>query len=341
MLNQNMKLAEDLDSPDIRQSPTRAGYGEGLLEIGRENPDVVVMCGDLTDSTKTRAFQREFPQRFYEMGISEQNMVGAACGLALVGKIPFVATYAAFVPGRSFDQIRISAGYNRANVKLSGAHAGISVGPDGATHQMMEDMAMMRALPEFTVIAPCDHIQTRRATVAAGRLKGPVYLRFGREKVPMITTEGTPFEIGRANILRDGGDVAIIACGPLVYEALMAARQLEQEKIYAMVVDMHTIKPIDRETVIYAAKKCRAIVTAEEHQITGGLGSAVAEVQVRCCPVPQEFVGMPDSYGESGKPRELMEKYGMSKEAIIEKVHKVMELKSVRAGSFPGSAFVM
>ena len=341
MLNKNMKLSEDLYSPEIKQSPTRAGYGEGLVEIGRENPDVVVMCGDLTDSTKTRAFQQEFPHRFYEMGISEQNMVGAACGLALVGKIPYVATYAAFIPGRSFDQIRISAGYNRANVKLSGAHSGISVGPDGATHQMMEDVAMIRALPGFTVIAPCDHVQTRKATLAIGRMEGPVYMRFGRDKVPMITTEETPFEIGKANILQDGSDVAIIACGSLVYEALMAARQLESEKIHPMVIDMHTIKPVDVETIMYAAQKCGAIVTAEEHQINGGLGSAVAEAQVRCCPVPQEFVGMPDSYGESGKPRELMDKYGMSAKAIVEKVHKVLEIKSSRARNLPEGAWVL
>lgn len=330
MITENMKLAEDLYSETIKQSPTRVGYGEGLVELGRENPNVVVMCGDLTDSTKTAAFKKEFPQRFYEMGVAEQNMVAAACGLSLVGKVPFVATYAAFVPGRAFDQIRISAGYNNANVKLSGAHSGISVGPDGATHQMMEDMAMMRALPGFTVIAPCDHEETRKATVAAGRMAGPVYIRFGRENVPSITTKDTPFKIGKGNILRDGSDVAIIACGPLVYEALMAAHQLEQEKIHAMVIDMHTIKPLDVETVIYAAQKCRAIVTAEEHQIHGGLGSAVAEAQVRYYPVPQEFVGMPDHYGESGKPTELMKKYGMSKEVIVQKVYKVMDAKSLR-----------
>jgi len=330
MLNQNMKLAEDLYSPDIRQSPTRAGYGEGLLEIGRKNPNVVVLCGDLTDSTMTRGFQKEFPHRFYQMGVAEQNMTAAACGLALVGKIPYVATYAAFVPGRSFDQIRISAGYNRAGVKLSGAHSGISVGPDGATHQMMEDLALMRTLPGLTVLAPCDHQETRKATVAAGEIDGPVYIRFGREKVPSITTADTTFKIGKANVFKDGGDVAIIACGSMVYEALMAAKELEEEKVFPMVIDMHTIKPIDVETIVYAAQKCRAIVTAEEHQVNGGLGSAVAEVQVRHCPVPQEFVGMPDSYGESGKPVELMEKYGMSRKAIKEKVYKVLEAKSLR-----------
>lgn len=330
MLNQNMHLVKDLYSENIRQSPTRNGYGEALVELGKENPDVVVMCGDLTDSTRTRAFEKEFTDRFYEMGVSEQNMVGAACGLALVGKIPYVATYAAFVPGRSFDQIRISAGYNNANVKLSGAHAGISVGPDGATHQMMEDLAMMRTLPNFTVIAPCDHQETRKAAIAAAKINGPVYIRFGREKVPMITTEKTPYEIGRANIFRDGSDVAIIACGPLVYEALMAANELESERIHAMVIDVHTVKPVDSDVVIYAAQKCGAIVTAEEHQVTGGLGSAVAEVQVRHYPVPQEFVGMPDQYGESGKPKELMQKYGMSKDVIKEKVYKVLDQKATR-----------
>ncbi|MFP4499170.1 MAG: transketolase family protein, partial [Vulcanimicrobiota bacterium] len=244
MLNKNMHLVKDLYSDGIKESPTRVGYGEGLVEMGKKNPNIVVLCGDLTDSTKTRMFQQEFPERFYEMGVSEQNMVAAACGLSLVGKIPYVATYAAFVPGRSFDQIRISAGYNHANVKLSGAHSGISVGPDGATHQMMEDLSMMRTLPNMTVIAPCDHEQARKATIAAGETKGPVYLRFGRENVPMITTASTPFEVGKGNLLRDGSDVAIIACGPLVYEALMAARELENHSVSAMVIDMHTIKPL-------------------------------------------------------------------------------------------------
>ena len=327
MLNEKMHLVEDLFSNDIKMSPTRNGYGEGLVELGKENPDIVVMCGDLTDSTRTSYFQKEFPERFYEMGIAEQNMVGAACGLALVGKIPFAATYAAFIPGRSFDQIRISAGYNHANVKLSGAHAGISVGPDGATHQMMEDMAMMRALPGFTVIAPCDHEETRKATIAAAKIDGPLYLRFGRDKVPMITTKDTPFEIGKANILMDGSDVAIVANGPLVYEALTAAKELRREQIYCMVIDMHTVKPIDVSTLVYAAKKCGAVISAEEHQITGGLGGAVAETLARNHPVPQEFVGMPDKYGESGKPRELMEKYGMSKEGIKEAARKLMKRK--------------
>jgi len=328
MLNKKMHLVEDLYSENIRMSPTRNGYGEGLVEIGHKNPDVVVLCGDLTDSTRTSYFKKEFPDRFYEMGIAEQNMVGIACGLSLVGKIPYAATYAAFVPGRSFDQIRISAGYNKSNVKLSGAHAGISVGPDGATHQMMEDVALMRVLPGFTVIAPCDHEQTRKATVAAAKIEGPVYIRFGRDKVPMITTKDTPFEIGKANILRDGSDVAIIANGPLVCEALMAARDLEEESIYCMVIDIHTVKPLDVETLVYAAKKCGAVISAEEHQVTGGLGGAVAETLARNHPVPQEFIGMPDHWGESGKPRELMEKYGMSAEAIKEAVHRLMKRKS-------------
>jgi len=327
MLNKNMHLVENLYSDDIKMSPTRNGYGEGLVEIGRENPNVVVLCGDLTDSTRTSYFKKEFPERFYEMGIAEQNMVGVACGLSLVGKIPYAATYAAFIPGRSFDQIRISAGYNNSNVKLSGAHAGISVGPDGATHQMMEDVAMMRALPGFTIIAPCDHEETRKATIAAGKMAGPVYLRFGRDKVPVITTKDTPFEIGKANILRDGSDVAIVANGPLVYEALIAAHELEKHRVHCMVIDMHTVKPLDHETLTYCARKCGAVVSAEEHQVNGGLGGAIAESLARNHPVPQEFIGMPDKYGESGKPRELMKKYGMSSEAIISAVKRVLERK--------------
>lgn len=330
MLNKEMYLAEDLYSPHIKASPTRSGYGQGLVQLGKENPNVVVLCGDLTDSTKTADFKKEFPDRFFEMGISEQNMVGAACGLAMTGKIPFVATYAAFVPGRSFDQIRISAGYNNANVKLSGAHSGISVGPDGATHQMMEDLAMMRVLPNMTVLAPCDYEETRKAAIAAGKMEGPVYLRFGRENVPSITTEKTPFEIGKANILRDGVDAAVVASGPLVYEALMAAKELEEEGIQVMVINMHTIKPVDEETLLYAAEKCGAIVSAEEHQITGGLGGAVAETIAAKAqqPVPQEFVGMPNHWGESGKPVELMKKYGMSKEAVYDAVLRVVSRKT-------------
>lgn len=328
MINTEMKLAEDLFSKDIKMTPTRDGYGEALIELGETNPNVVVMCGDLTESTRTEGFKNKFPDRFYEMGISEQNMVGVACGLSMVGKIPFVATYAAFVPGRAFDQIRISAGYNRSNVKLSGAHAGISVGPDGATHQMMEDVAMMRTLPGMTVIAPCDREQTRQATLEAAKLEGPVYIRFGRDKVPEITTEKTPFKIGKANILMDGSDVAIVANGPLVYEALSAANELKRTGIYCMVIDMHTVKPLDTTTLVYAARKCGAVISAEEHQITGGLGGAVAETLAKNHPVPQEFVGMPDSYGESGKPRELMEKYGMSAHAIIEAVKRVIARKA-------------
>ena len=330
MLNKNMHLVEDLYSENIKASPPRNGYGHGLIELGKENPDVVVLCGDLSDSTRASYFQKEFPDRFYEMGVAEQNMVGAACGLALVGKIPFATTYAAFIPGRSFDQIRISAGYNRANVKLSGAHAGISVGPDGATHQMMEDVALMRVLPGFTVIAPCDYDETKKATIAAGKMEGPVYIRFGRENLPMITTKETPFKIGKANILRDGNDVAIVANGPLVYEGLMAAHELEKEGIYCMVINMHTAKPVDVETLVYAAGKCGAVVTAEEHQITGGLGGAVAETLVKHKPVPMEIIGMPDKYGESGKPGELMARYGMTAKAIKDSVYKLMNRKSER-----------
>ncbi len=328
MLNEAMKLAENVFDKDVKMTPTRDGYGEALIELGETNPNVVVLSGDLTESTRTEGFMKKFPDRFYEMGISEQNMVGVACGLSMVGKIPFVATYAAFVPGRAFDQIRISAGYNRSNVKLSGAHAGISVGPDGATHQMMEDIAMMRAIPGMTVIAPCDREQTRKATIEAANMEGPVYIRFGRDKVPEITTDETPFKIGKANILADGSDVAIIANGPLVYEALAAAKTLRRNGVYCMVVDMHTVKPLDVTTLVYAARKCGAVITAEEHQITGGLGGAVAEALAKNHPVPQEFVGMPDSFGESGKPRELMEKYGMSSTAIIDAVKKAIARKA-------------
>lgn len=331
MLNSKEKLNQNLfKKPEMKA--TRDGYGEGLILAGKENKDVVVLCADLTDSTRSVMFQKEFPDRFIEVGIAEQNMAGIAAGLAVSGKIPFISTYAVFCPGRNWDQIRVNICYNKANVKLTGAHSGVSVGPDGATHQALEDIAITRCLPNMTVIAPCDAIETKKATLAASKIKGPVYLRFAREKTAIITKEETLFEIGKAVPFfepknKDKVDVVIIACGPLVYNSLLAAKELEDDGLSIAVLNNHTIKPIDEEHIIKAAKKAGAVVTVEDHQIMGGMGSAVAEILAKNHPAPQEFVGMPDSFGESGQPEELLEKYGMGVKDIKEAVKRVIKRK--------------
>jgi len=308
--------------------PTRDGYGLGLVWLGENNPNVVVLTGDLSESTRSSWFAEKFPKRFIEVGVAEQNMMGIAAGLALSGKIPFVSSYATFNPGRNWDQLRVSVCYSGANVKIAGAHAGISVGPDGATHQALEDIAITRVLPDLVVIVPCDKIEAQKATIAmAVEIKGPAYIRFGREKSPVFTTEDTPFKIGRAEVFREGDDVAIIGSGMLVYNALQAAEELHKEGISCQVVNNHTIKPIDRKTIAAAARKCGAVVTVEEHQINGGAGSAVIEVLAEEYPVPVERVGMPDSFGQSGQPAELIEHYGMGKSAIIKAVKKVLKRK--------------
>ncbi|MDP3685696.1 MAG: transketolase C-terminal domain-containing protein [bacterium] len=312
----------------LSQRPTRDGYGDGLVELGAKNPNVVVLCGDLKESTRAEWFEKKYPERFIECGISEQNMAAMAAGLALSGKIPFVATYAVFCPGRNWDQVRISICYQNANVKLSGAHAGISVGPDGATHQAMEDIAITRVLPNMTVIAPADAEETRKAVHAAAELRGPVYLRFARHKTPVFTTAKTPFKIGQALQLTDGDDVTIIGCGPIVYSALEAAQQLSAKGISVRVINVATVKPIDQKAIQKAARETGAVVTAEEHQRHGGLGGAVAEVLTGQGPaVPQEFVAMPDHFGESGEPGELLAHYGMDTGAIVAAVHRVLKRK--------------
>lgn len=321
-------LAPSLFTRAIEQRATRDGYGEGLVEIGAENPNVVVLCGDLKESTRAEWFEKKYPDRFIECGIAEQNMAAMAAGLALSGKIPFVATYAVFCPGRNWDQVRISIAYQKLPVKLSGAHAGISVGPDGATHQAMEDLALMRVLPNMTVLTPCDAEETRKAVHAAVEVDGPVYLRFARHKTPVFTTRRTPFTVGRALLLAEGDDVTVIACGPIVYSALEGARILARERIGVRVLNMATVKPLDREAIQQAARGTGAIVTAEEHQRHGGLGSAVAEVLVsEGPPVPQEFVAMPDHFGESGEPSELLAHYGMDAQGIVAAVHRVLKRK--------------
>ncbi|MEK7077506.1 MAG: transketolase family protein [Patescibacteria group bacterium] len=324
-MNPNAYLLKDILKPEMKA--TRDGYGEGLVLAGEKNKNVVVLCADLTESTRSLGFQKKFPERFVELGVAEQNMASVAAGMALEGKVPFVSSYATFSPGRNNEQIRTTIAYNEANVKIAGAHAGISVGPDGATHQALEDIGLMRMLPGMTVIVPCDYEEAKKATVAAAEMAGPVYLRFGREKSPMMTTSHTPFKIGQAEVFKDGRDAVIFACGPLVYNALRAALDLEAEKISVAVVNHHTVKPLDGETILKCAHKTRAVVTVEEHQIYGGLGGAVAEFLAGASPVPMEFIGVRDKFGESGRPDELIEKYGMGVESIKKVVRKVLTRK--------------
>lgn len=322
-----IKLADNLFSPEVKLVPIRNGYGEGLMILGKENPDVIVLCCDLTESTRSQAFADAFPERFVEVGVAEQNLAGLGAGMAHEGKIPFITSYATFSPGRNWDQIRVSICYSGNNVKIVGSHAGISVGPDGATHQAMEDIAITRVLPRMTVLVPCDAIEARKATLAAAKIKGPVYIRLGREKTPQFTTDDTPFEIGKAQILREGKDCTLAAAGPQVYYALVAANDLAKEGIECEVINLASVKPIDEQTITASVKKTGCMVSAEEHQITGGVGGAVAEVLGRNFPVPQEFVGMPDHFGESGEQNELIAKWGMDSKAIFNAAKKVLARK--------------
>lgn len=308
--------------------PMRDGYGKALLELCENNSKVMVLDADVAKSTRTVWIRDKYPEKFMDMGISEQDMVGTAAGLSLSGMIPFVSTYCVFLAGRAWDQIRTTVCYNNLNVKLAGAHAGISVGPDGATHQSLEDVALTRVLPNMTVIVPCDAEETRKATLAIAKKDGPCFIRFGREAVPVVTDESTAFEIGKARLCREGSDVTVFANGAMVYEALEAAKVLEAEGVSVRVVDLHTIKPLDEEAVLAAARETGCIVTAEEHQVNGGMGSAVAECLVKSCPVPVEMVAVADSFGESGQPQELMDKYGLNKTAIMEKVRTVIARKN-------------
>lgn len=325
------KLNPKLFDKDVERVATRQGYGEGLVALGEEDERVVVLCADLTESTKSDLFKKQFPDRFIEVGVAEQSLATIAAGMANYGKVPFISSYAAFSPGRNWEQIRTTIALNDLPVKIVGAHAGLTVGPDGATHQMLEDMALMRAMPNVTVIYPCDSIEAKKATIAAAKTAHPIYLRLAREKTPIITAEDSSFEIGKANTLADyGTDAVIIACGPLVYQSLVAAQQLSEQGIKVRVINCHTIKPIDKVTILKAARDCKAVVTVEEHQIHGGLGGVVAEVLAANLPTPIEFVGMPDSFGESGQPDELLAKYHMDAPAIKEAVHQVLNRKVVK-----------
>ena len=302
---------------------TRFGFGEGLVVLGERYENVVALGGDITGSVMTSYFKDKFPDRFFSMGITEATATLVATGLALSGMIPFFATYGAFAACRNTDMIRISMAYNDANVKIGGGHAGISVGEDGATHQALEEMAIIRVMPNMTLVVPCDFLEAKKATIAIGEKYGPAYIRFGRSDVPSFTHEDTPFEIGKAQTFKEGNDVAVIACGPMVWEALEAAYELEKEGLNVRVINMATIKPLDREAIIKASKECGAIVTAEEHQITAGLGGAVSEVLAQECPAPVEFIGINDMFGGSGKPDELMKFFGLTSAHVKEAVKRV------------------
>ena len=343
-VNPKAKLVENiLDLKSLEQKPTRDGFGSGLIQAADENPDVVGLCADLVESTRMEPFVKKYPERFVEMGVAEQNLASVAAGMSLMGKIPYITSYAMFSPGRNWEQIRTTICYNEANVKIIGSHAGVSVGPDGATHQAVEDIAITRPIANMQVFAPCDVHEAKKVVYAISKIYGPCYARFAREKTPVFTTENTPFEIGKAQIIWDAPeevelpsgsstsrklDVAIVACGPLLHNAILAAADLEKEGIKIRVINNPSIKPMDEGTIIQAAQDAGCIVTVEEHQVAGGMGSAVAEVLVKNHPVPMEFIGVQNRFGESGAPTELIEHFGMGVKSIMEAVKKVLMRKN-------------
>ncbi len=331
MLNPDARLAANVfDKPDM--ASTREGFGKGVVEAGKADERIVVLTADLAESTQAHHFQKAFPERFVQVGVAEQNMATVAAGMANYGKIPFITSYATFSPGRNWEQIRTTICINNVPVIVCGMHAGVSVGPDGATHQALEDIALMRALPNMIVISPCDAEEGRKATLALAKSGKPGYMRFGRDKTPVMTTIETPFEIGKANVLwnhqGDASLVAIFATGPLVHNALLAARELEGQGIAVTVTNVHTIKPLDKETIVSLARSAGAVVTVEEHQVMGGLGSAIAELLAQECPVPIQFIGVHDQFGQSGTPRELIEHYKMGVSHIVAAVQNVVTRKT-------------
>ncbi len=306
---------------------TRSGFGDAMTQLGEENPDVVALCADLTGSLKLGTFRKNHPDRFIQCGISEANMIGISAGLATAGKIPVATTFANFATSRVYDQVRQSVAYSGKNVKICASHAGLTLGEDGATHQVLEDIGMMKMLPHMSVVVPCDYTQTKQATHAVVEHNGPVYLRFGRPKWPVFIPEDMEFKIGKAQLLKEGMDVSLVACGHMVWYALLAAEELAEKGINAEVINMHTIKPLDEESLLASAKKTGAVVTAEEHQMAGGLGESVAGVLARHHGSPQEFVAVMDKFGESGKPEQLLEKYGLSVDNIVKKALKAIDRK--------------
>lgn len=331
MINPEAKLNTKVFEKDVEQRPIREGFGEGLVLAADTDKNIVGLCADLTESTKMSLFAKKYPERFIEIGVAEQNLAAVASGMAAMGKIPFISSYAMFSPGRNWEQIRTTIAYNNRPVKIAGSHAGISVGPDGGTHQAIEDIAITRVIPRMVILSPCDAIEARKATVAAAQNGTPVYLRLAREKTPIITTEETPFEIGKAQVFFNPPlgkpDCLIIATGALIHKALLVAQSLEKEKIGVTVLNIHTVKPLDERMIIKLAKDAGALVTVEEHQIAGGLGSAIAEILVRNHPVPIEFIGVKDQFGQSGKQEELLEYYEMGERHIKEAVKRVLERK--------------
>jgi transketolase len=306
---------------------TRDGYGKGLVSLGRSNERIVVLSADLTESTRAGWFRDEFPERFFSFGVAEQDMISTAAGFALSGKIPFCCSFGVFASGRAWEQVRVSAAYMNININIGGSHGGVTVGPDGATHQALEEIALMRLLPHMSVVVPCDLIEAERATIASAGIKGPVYLRLGREKLPLITDGYEGFEIGKAHIIREGNDLTIIACGIMVYHAIKASDSLKAEGIGAGVINLHTVKPIDKPAILNAARKSGAIVTAEEHLIACGMGSAVSEVLIQEVPVPVEMVGVRDRFGESGPPWDLIKRLNLMPEDIVIAAKRVLKRK--------------
>ncbi|MFZ3020411.1 MAG: transketolase C-terminal domain-containing protein [Minisyncoccia bacterium] len=322
-------LNKKIFDKDVEQVPIRHGFGEGLVIAGEKDKNVVVLCADLTESAQAIFFKEKFPERFIEIGVAEQNLAGVASGISATGKIPFITSYAMFSPGRNWEQIRTTIAYNNRPVKIAGSHTGVSVGPDGGTHQALEDIAIMRTMPRMVVISPCDAIEARKATEESAKNGTPVYIRLAREKTPIITTEDTPFSIGKAQIFYESESplVAIVATGALVHKALQVAHNLEKENIGTIIVNLATIKPLDEKTILEVAKKAGAVVTVEEHQVMGGMGSAVAEFLSQNYPVPIEFVGVNDEFGQSGTPEELIEHYGLGINGIDRAVKKVLKKK--------------
>lgn len=315
------------DFPVQNEKETRAGFGEGIYEAAKKNPKIVALTADLAGSLKLNAFIKDFPDRFYQCGIAEANMIGVAAGMTIGGMIPYTTTFANFSTCRVYDQIRQSIAYSGKNVKICASHAGLTLGEDGATHQVLEDIGMMKMLPGMTVIVPCDFNQTKAATLAIADYEGPVYLRFGRPKWPNFTPLDAPFEIGKAQQIHEGGDVSIFACGHMVWEAMKATEQLAAENIHCDLINIHTIKPLDQESIIRSVSKTGCVVTAEEHQMNGGLGDSIAQVLSQHCPCPHEYIAVHDSFGESGKPTDLLVKYGLTAEAIVAAVKKSISRK--------------
>lgn len=326
MLNEKLHLNKKLFDSDVEQIALRNGFGEGLLEAAKQNEDIVGLCADLTESTRMHHFANEFPERFTEVGITEQSMAAVASGLAAMGKVPFMSSYAMFNPGRNWEQIRTVIAYNDVPVKVVGSHAGVSVGPDGGTHQALEDIALTRVIPRMEVIVPCDAVEAKKATLALASSGKPAYLRLAREKTPVVTTEDTPFEIGKAQVLWQSTDpkVAIIACGTMVHTALIAAQELEKEGVGSIVVNSASVKPLDEKAIINVAKEAGAVVTAETHQVAGGLGGAVAELLARKAPTKMEFVGVKDVFGQSGTPEELMKHYELDSASIVNAFREII-----------------